>query len=347
MTPRLAASLLFTTLCLPAQALNIQLNAAPGMDANALAGFQMAASYWEARLLDSVQVNIDVDFSALSPGVLGQAGSVQVPVLVSDFYTALIGDSSTSYDALAVGNLPSLTGGGGLSFLTQKNTEGSSLTVTLDNDDSSNNLYLALNKANAKALGLSSSTTADASITFSSGFSWDFDSSDGVGAGLQDFVGVAIHEIGHALGFTSGVDMVEMGIDGMSGGDPPFDAPFDLDGYAVFSSLDLFRYSSAGVLDLSVGANAYFSLDGGTTNLAPFSTGSVYGDGNQTSHWKDGLALGIMDPTANPAGQVNTPTTLDMIGFDVIGWDLNDAVPEPSSLALLLLGSLMFGRRRR
>lgn len=347
MTPRLAASLLFTTACLPAQALNIQLNAAPGMDANALAGFQIAASYWEARLMDPVQVNIDIDFSALSPGVLGQAGSSQVVVPVSMFFGALGTDASTSYDTLAVGNLPTLSGLGGVSFLTQANTEGGSLAISLDNDDSNNNLYLALNTANAKALGLYSSPDADAAITFSSGFAWDFDSGDGVGAGLQDFVGVAIHEIGHALGFTSGIDVVEMGIDGVPGADPPFDEPFDLEDYAVFSSLDMFRYGSVGQLDLSVGSASYFSLDGGTTNLGLFSTGSVYGDGNQTSHWKDNLALGIMDPTANPAGQVNTPSTLDKIALDVIGWDMNYAVPEPSSLLMLALGSLMLGRRRR
>lgn len=346
MTPRLAASLLFTA-CLPAQALDIQLNAAPGMDANALAGFQIAASYWEARLMDSVQVNIDVDFAALSPGVLGQAGSDQVVVPVSTFFSALGADSTTSYDALALGNLPGLSGLGGLSFRTQANTEGSSLIVSLDNDDSNNNRYLALNTANAKALGLYSSTSPDASITFSSGFLWDFDSGDGVGAGLQDFVGVAIHEIGHALGFLSGIDTVEMAIDGVPGADSPFDLPFDLDEYAVFSSLDMFRYSSAGVLDLAVGENSYFSLDGGLTNLGFFSTGTTYGDGNQASHWKDNLALGIMDPTANPAGQANTPSTLDKIALDAIGWDMNYAVPEPSSLLMLALGSLMLGRRRR
>ena len=337
MTPRLTASLLFATACLPAQALDIQLNAAPGMDANALAGFQLAASYWEAQLSDAVQVNIDVDFAALSPGVLGQAGSDQVVVPVSSFFTALSADATTSYDALAVGNLPTLSGFDTISFLTQTNTEGGSLAVSLDGDNSSNNYYLALNTANAKALGLYSSADPDASITFSSGFSWDFDSSDGVGAGLQDFVGVAIHEIGHALGFVSGVDTVEMAID----------SSLDLEGYAVFTSLDMFRYGSAGVLDLSVGADSYFSLDGGTTDLALFSTGSVYGDGNQTSHWKDGLGIGIMDPTANPAGQVNTVSTLDKMALDVIGWNLNEAVPEPSSLVLLALGSLMLGRRRR
>ena len=337
MLSRPLTSLLFTAAAsLPAGALNINLNAAPGMDANALAGFQMAADYWEAHITDSAQVYFDVGFQALSPGVLGQAGSQQVVVTASDYFTALTADSTTSHDALAVGNLPALSSGF-LSFQTQANTEGSSLAVSLDNDNTANNYYLALNTANAKAVGLFSGTTADASITFSNLFSWDFDSSDGVGAGLQDFVGVAIHEMGHALGFTSGVDTVEYAVD----------APLDLEGYAVFNSLDMFRYSAAGVLDLAVGGNPYFSLDEGATNLGYFSTGSVYGDGRQASHWKDNLDLGIMDPTANPAGQVNTPSTLDKIALDVIGWDMNYAVPEPSALLMLALGSLMLGRRRR
>jgi len=52
-----------------------------------------------------------------------------------------------------------------------------------------------------------------------------------------------------------------------------------------------------------------------------------------------------MDPTANPAGQANTPSELDLIAFDVIGWDL---IPEPSSGILLAAGLLccLTSRRR-
>lgn len=337
MLSRPITSLLFTAAaCLPAGALNINLNAAPGMDANALAGFQMAADYWEANLSDSVQVYIDIGFESLSPGVLGQAGSQQVVVTASSYFTALAADSTTANDALAVGNLPTLSSGF-LSFQTQTNTEGGSLAVSLDNDNTANNYYLALNTANAKAVGLYSGTAADASITFSSLFSWDFDSSDGVGAGLQDFVGVAIHEMGHALGFTSGVDTVDFAV-----GDT-----LDLEGYAVFNSLDMFRYGSAGALNLAVGGTPYFSLDGGATNLGYFSTGYDNGDGHQASHWKDNLGLGIMDPTANPAGQVNTPSELDITAIDVIGWNAISGVPETSSVLMVALGSLLMAHRRR
>ena len=319
-------------------ALVISLNPGAGMDPQALSGFQLAANYWQSQLADSVTVNIDVGFSALGPGILGSASSSGLGFSASGVLGALAGDATSSNDYLAIGNLPSLSGPGGISFLTQKNTEGGSTAISLDNDNSNNNLYLALNSANAKALGWvpPSPGYVDAAITFSSSFSWDFDSSDGVGAGLQDFVGVAIHEMGHALGFVSGVDDVDYYITN----------PLDLDGYAVFSSLDLFRYSAAGVLNEAAGAASYFSLDGGVTNLGLFSTGSVEngGDGRQASHWKDNLGLGIMDPTANPAGQVNTPSALDLVAFDVIGWDL---IPEPSSALLGSIGVLLALTRRR
>src|SRR5688572_33046183 len=125
MTTRLAASLLLTAACLPAGALDIQLNAAPGMDANALSGFQIAAAWWEATLSDPVQVNFDIGFQNLSPGVLGQAGSPQVVYSAGTVFTALAGDATSSNDTLAVGNLPTLSGGF-LNFQTQTNTEGGS-----------------------------------------------------------------------------------------------------------------------------------------------------------------------------------------------------------------------------
>lgn len=317
------------------KALIIALNPVPGMDANALSGFQSAANYWQSKLADNVTVNINVGFSALGPGILGSAGSTSQVFSVANTRNALINDASTATDILATANLSALSGAGGMGFFTQVNSELGSTVVSFDNDNSNNNRFLDLNTANAKALGLLGATaTPDASITFSSSFSWDFDQSNGVGAGLQDFVGVAIHEIGHALGFVSGVDIVDAYI-----GDAT-----NLDNFAIFSTLDMFRYSSAGDLNLAAGAAAYFSLDGGITSLGGFSTGSFNGDGRQASHWKDNLGLGIMDPTANPAGQINTPSALDLVAFDAIGWDL---IPEPSSALLGILGSLLALCRRR
>ena len=261
---------------------------------------------------------------------------------------AMVDDVTSASDLTAISHLPALNLGYSLSFLTQKNTEGGSTAVSLDSDNffngasSNNNAYLDITTANAKALGwvAADPAAADASITFSSAFSWDFDPSDGVGAGRQDFVGVAIHEIGHALGFVSGVDTVDYCITNR----------INLDPYAVYSVLDLYRYSAAGTLNLAAGANSYFSLDGGVTSLGRFSTGVDHGDGRQASHWKDNLGLGIMDPTANPAGQVNTPSELDLLVFDVIGWDRVSPVPEPGSvlgLMGLLCSSLLLRRRGR
>lgn len=97
--------------------------------------------------------------------------------------------------------------------------------------------------------------------------------------------------------------------------------------------LDLYRYSGDGIgfgsLDFSVGGNPYFSIDGGTTNLAGFSTGEAIdlgGDGYQASHWKhQDNPLGIMNPALKP-GQVNKISDLDVTAMDVIGWNVQEQV---------------------
>ena len=300
----------------------------PGSQAEA--GFLRATALWQSFLGDTVNIRLDVGFSSLGPGILGSTGSAGKVVSYAAVRAALTADQSSSDDAAAVA---SLSAGSSLAFFTN-NSAG---TRVFDNDGSANNTFLDVNTANLKALGITTDANgqpvdtgaADGNITFSSDFNWDFDPSNGINPGAIDFVGVAFHEIGHALGFVSGVDTVDY----YSGSGPG--GRTNLNPYAIFSTLDLFRYSGSGVRDLSYGGTRYFSLNGGITNLALFSTGDFQGDGNQASHWKDGLGIGIMDPTSVPAGQANVVTSRDIQALDVIGWNLAGSQgPAPGSISI-------------
>ncbi len=329
-------------------ALNIVLNdiTPGGMSTTALNGFADAASLWENTFSDPVTVRLDVGFQSLDPGILGSTGSNPFVDFYSNVRTALNSDQTSTDDSTAVANLQA---GDFLDFLTTD--EFGALERDNDtgfgNPNAVNNRSLNVNRANAKALGLLSDDgiTADGDITFSDLFTWDFNPDDGITGGAFDFVGVAAHEIGHALGYVSGVDTVD--ITALPNG--PF-APDNLDGYAIFSVLDMYRYSvdslseGVGILDLAVqntgtsDDNPFFSIDGGLTNLATYSTGRFNGDGRQASHWKDNLGLGIMDPTA-ASGEFLQITSLDELAFDVIGWDLAaEPIPEPATLILLGIG---------
>ena len=115
------------------------------------------------------------------------------------------------------------------------------------------------------------------------------------------------------------------------------------DAGTAVGSLDLYRYSAAGVRSYSTAAtSAYFSINGGTTNLSFFNqtAGADYSDWDGTP--ANAFAQ-VQDAFSDPGLQLNLDTT-EKTTIDVVGWNI---VPEPGSAALLLAASPLLGFRRR
>ena len=308
----------FSSAVSPANALIFNFTPAAGTSQLAIDGFSSAGALWSSVFTDNVTVNVNINFTALGAGVLGSTSSTNQSFSYGQVYNALRNDRTSADDNLAINSLSTKPTFNMLLNYTANSPKGAgSATPFLDNDVDANNKTIRMTSANAKALGLvAGNTSADASISFSNQFSWDFNRNDGITAGAFDFVGIAAHEIGHSLGFISGVDI----LDGNSSGTFYNDNQF-----TYVNPLDLFRYSidskNAKAIDWTADTrDKYFSLDGGVTKIASFSTGETKGDGSQASHWKDNLGLGIMDPTSAP-GELLQITENDKRAFDVIGWN--------------------------
>jgi hypothetical protein len=323
-----------------AQAVKFNFSYAPGTSLEQILCFEIAGSVWSNYLADNVTINIYVEMTDKLPsGVIGGA----LPGILAEqpyetWRNQLASDRKSVDDQFVFNN---------------QQDDADKFTALIDGYKIDNNYKLKMTRANAKALGMlkGDDTALDGYVLMnklpSPSVPWNYNFlSNNVPNGTLDFLSVGIHELGHQLGFVSGIDKA-----GWLTQKTQYDATHQSDFYATLigkldntTPLDTFRFSSESVkqagsgdswIDMSVGSKPFFSTDGGKTALGYFSTGentSLGGDGDQASHWKQqDTPLGIMNPKLS-SGQYRSISTLDQRVMDVLGWDLQQGEINLASL---------------
>ena len=293
-----------TATSLPAQAMSFNFSYQPGtVTKQQIEGVELAGNIWSSYLQDSdVEINVHFEMTSgvLPSGKLGGATPYIVKMNYDKYKEGLTADGTANINLLPTSN------------------QGSDkYSVRLQNGSINGSYYeIMQTTANNKALGNDISGDAsglDLYIQLDNSVDWSYDYVNGnTPSNKYDFVSVVLHEIGHGLGFISGVDAQTSQL-------------------ALPTALDMFRYSSQSAsqnaIDYAVGGTKYFSTDGGQSQTGEFSTGVntiLGGDGDQASHWENNAQpyLGIMSSTIQK-GETRQISALDLTAFDYIGWDVN------------------------
>lgn len=275
---------------------NLVFVASGSIPAGASAALAASEAYIESFYSDPITITINISFQPLGPGILGGTGSSYGSVSYATARAQLVGDMDAS-DTLQA-SLPSGT------TCPVRYSSGSTVT-------NENRVFFTF--ANWKAAdGVVSG--ADANMTFSTNFSFDYDPTNGITTNFYSFQDVVIHEVGHAMGFTSGGD-------------------FRVNDMEV---LDLFRFQRTdGTGDYNPDTTAEFQVrarlvafnapnDNHNSDLISVEYRMSDGSPYQMSHFREQSAnIGLMDPALAP-GQTFYPafySTADVTMFDVIGYD--------------------------
>ncbi|HEX6885704.1 MAG TPA: NF038122 family metalloprotease [Planctomycetota bacterium] len=278
---------------------NIVFNVSGTPPAGATAAIAAAEAYMESFYSDPITITINCSFQPLSPGVLGGTSSSYGYVDYTTTRAQIVGDMDTNVvDDTIQAFLPSGS--------TCPVRYGSSSSVTNEN-------RVFFTFANWKAAD-GAVAGADASMTFSTNFTFDYDPSNGITANTYSFQDIVIHETGHAMGFTSGGDFRSRDME----------------------VLDLFRFQGTdGSGDYNPDTTAEFQVrprlvrynapnDDHNSDLISVEYRMSDGSPYQMSHFREQTAnIGLMDPALAP-GQTFYPafySTADLAMFDAIGYD--------------------------
>lgn len=230
-------------------------------------GLALAAQAIDALILDNITVNIEVGYQDLGSNLLGVGGpaiaATEIPY--AQLVSELSSHATNAADLQSVSFLPKVD-----PFVETK-------------------LFVSSSQEKAWGLLPANSVGLDAQVFFSSTFPFFYDPANPVGTAFG-FVGVAEHEIAHALGRVSGN-----------------------------GAFDLVDYLSPQVFNPLHSGGAYFSTDGGKTNLGNFGTVDP-ADWAGTNDAYDELT---------PMGVVNGLTPVDKTLMGVLGFNVDGPTSPP------------------
>ncbi|MBC8031048.1 MAG: DUF4214 domain-containing protein [Pyrinomonadaceae bacterium] len=305
--------------------LNIILMATPRLNTNDTVknAFIAAADKWEELIKDPITVVVEVDYGPTFFDETDPFDADTIGVTSSPLFTA-VGIYPSWRNRLINHAGPSET------------AIANALPATAVSTDRGNIDTLLVGSPLLRALGVFPADIANDDpdddipvprIGFNSAFSFDFNPNDGISG--TDFDAVAVHEIGHFLGFDSAV------------GEPadPQSGVFAMTIWDLFrfrpSAANLSNFSTA-LRVLTAGGGEQVQFNGGperglSTGKASDGSG---GDTHQAAHWKDdafpgGSFIGIMDPTIAQ----NVPETMqdaDRNAIDSFGYNITNAPAPPN-----------------
>ena len=200
-----------------------------------------------------------------------------------------------------------------------------------------------ITEADAQALGLTppSGMGVDGYVGFNTSDAYSFNPNS-TPSGQYDFVAVTEHEMAEVMGRLSGI----------TSSNPTYATPYDL-----------FRYSGVGKSSFSYSTSAYFSVNGGLTNLASFN----YTGGGDRGDWLTSPGANDAFDDAASKGVNMGMSSADLAALDALGWDtsvnpggwvtsgiattsgiaLGGDVPEPAVWWLMIVGAGFAGASLR
>jgi len=265
--------------------------------------FNQVAAFFMANYSDNINVNVNIT-SATGTGILGQSNTSIFSTTYANLRTAVVNDAKTADDATSVG--------AGGSVAAADPTAGADVWY--------------VTRAQRKALGMAvDDLSTDGTITLGSGFTYDFDRSNGISAGAIDIQGVMAHELTEIMG-RIGISLGTVGVN------------------PSLTLMDAFAYTGAATRGLGFVANDYFSLDNGTSLLKQFNPSA----GGDSRDWASGANDSFN--AFSTSSVLNDVTTMDLREMDVLGYDrvtAQSGTPEPSTVVFLLSGLVAGGFLRR